>query len=55
MTDSLLKTVSWHLDYYGDFLAKWWSHIGFWDYVGVMVLCLWLGWFLLRGPVAGRC
>ncbi|MDA0589067.1 MAG: hypothetical protein O2820_11045 [Planctomycetota bacterium] len=55
MTDSLFKTVSWHLDYYGDFLSTWWSHIGFWDYIGIMVFCLWLGWLLLRGPVPGRC
>lgn len=55
MTSSISKQVSWYLDYYGRFVDDWWSQIGFWDYVCVMLFCLWMGWMMLRGPVQGRC
>lgn len=53
--NSVSRTISWYLNYYCEFIADWWSGIGFWDYVVVMILCLVAGWFMLRRPIHGLC
>lgn len=53
MSNSLSRSVGWYLDYYCDFIASWWAHISYWEYIVVMILCLGAGWVMLRRPIHG--
>jgi hypothetical protein len=55
MVNSIFKKTLWYLDYYCTFVADWWGHIGFWEYIVVMILCLFAGYLMLKGPARGRC
>jgi len=49
MTDFISKTFAWYCNY----VADWWSHISYWEYIGVLVACLAAGWMMLRRPING--
>lgn len=53
MSSSNSSTVMWYLNYYCEFIANWWAHISYWEYIIVMLACLGIGWVMLRRPIHG--
>ena len=45
---AILKTIKWHLNFYADFIANWWAHISFAQYVSLMILSLVVGYYLMQ-------
>ena len=45
---AIVKTIKWYLNFYGEFIANWWDHISFTQYVLLMVLSLVVGYYLMQ-------
>ena len=45
---AISKSISWYLNYYCKFVSDWWLHISFAQYVAMMILSLFIGYYLMQ-------
>lgn len=54
MLNSAIRTANWYLTYYVDFVARCWDEITFWQYIGLMMATLVVGYFCMNKGASGR-
>ena len=54
MFNSLSRNASWYLEFYKDFVQQSWNEITFWQYIGLMVAMLVVGYLWMSKGSTGH-